>query len=50
MGLLIQLRPQIIIWDHFFFDPPNQGYRDVAQEQHWPLKYKIGIKIFESHM
>ena len=22
-------------------------YYDVAQEQQWPLRYKIGIKIFE---
>ena len=50
MGFLAYLSPEIRILGQFFFDPANQVYRGVAQEQQWRLRYKIGIKIFEKHM
>ena len=50
MGFLAYLSPQIRILCQFIFDPANQGYRDVAQEQQWPLRHKIGIIIFEKNI
>ena len=43
MGFLAYLSPQIKILCQSFFDPANQGYRDVAQEQLWPLKVQNRI-------
>ena len=51
MGFLPYLSQEIrILGQVFFFNPENRGYRGVAQEQQWPLRYKIGIKILEKHM